>query len=180
MALADVLSSYVATGHTTGLRTAAREWLTRPHAGVPVTQGSGMRSLLLSAAVEPLPATVVRVVDGDTVHLNVRLGSVDLGSQTLGLYAEDEPVRLNGCNAAAKSTASGAAAMEHLTALLPVGTPVTATITGDYKYGGEIVADVTLPDGTDLVQTLIAGQWAAPWDGRGKQPSPPWPRTVTP
>lgn len=137
-----------------------------------------MTSRLLAAATGPLAATVLRVVDGDTLHLNVRLGALDLGTETLGLYAEDEPVRLDGCNAAAKSTPGGAAAAANLTALLPPGTPVTATITGEYKYGGEVMVSITLADGTDLVQTLIAEQWAAPWDGRGKQPIPPWPRAT--
>lgn len=137
-----------------------------------------MTSRLLATATGPLAATVVRVVDGDTLHLDVRLGALDLGTETLGLYAEDEPVRLDGCNAAPKETAGGAAAADNLTALLPPGTPVTATITGEYKYGGEVMASLTLADGTDLVQQLIDEQWLAPWDGRGKQPTPPWPRTA--
>lgn len=138
---------------------------------------SALRSLAARIG-EPLPAVVVRVVDGDTIHLSARLGTVTLGSETLGIYAEDEPVRLDGCNAAAKSTAGGAAAAENLTALLPPGTVVTATITGEYKYGGEVMASITLADGTDLVQQLIAEQWVAPWNGEGKQPTPPWPRTA--
>ncbi len=51
----------------------------------------------------------------------------------------------------------------------------------DYKFGGELVADVTvLPHGANLVAELIAQQWAVIWDGNGKAPVPPWPRTVTP
>lgn len=139
-----------------------------------------MTMMMLARTGEALPATVVRVVYGDTLHLSIRLGTLDLGTESLGLYAEDEPVRLDGCNAAAKSTAGGAAAAANLTALLPPGTPVTATITGEYKFGGEVVATIALADGSDLVTALIAQQWVAPWNGAGKQPVAPWPRTVAP
>lgn len=115
-------------------------------------------------------AVVVRVVDGDTVHCDIDMD--------LKAWLKDFPVRLAGCNAAEKSTPAGAAAAANLVGLLVPGTQVILTTIKDYKYGGEFIAKVWLLDGTDLVASLIAQQWLAPWDGNGKQPVPPWPRTV--
>lgn len=116
-------------------------------------------------------ATVTRVVDGDTLDLDVDLGfSVHYRTS----------VRLLGCNARELSQDGGKEARDNLRALLPVGTAVTvATVKAD-KYGGRWDAQVTLADGQDLVTLLISTQWAAAWDSIGTRPVPPWPRTVTP
>ena len=117
-------------------------------------------------------AVVTRVVDGDTVHMDI---DMDLKS-----WLDDYPVRLSGCNAWERSTEAGQAAKANLEKLLPVGTTVVLTTIKDYKFGGEFVAKVFLLDGTNLVEKLIAEQWLAPWDGNGKGADhvPPWPRTV--
>jgi endonuclease YncB( thermonuclease family) len=118
----------------------------------------------------PFVGIAVRVVDGDTVHFNIDKGMKE--------WILDWPVRLNGCNAAEKSTDAGLAAKAYLETILVPFTQVTLLTIKDYKYGGEYVADVYLPDGTNLVEKLIAEQWVARWDGNGKAPVPPWPRTV--
>jgi hypothetical protein len=41
------------------------------------------------------------------------------------------------------------------------------------------MAVVTTASGLDVATVMIEQQWAAPWDGNGKQPLPPWPRTVS-
>lgn len=131
-------------------------------------------------------ATVVRVVDGDTIRCDI---DMDLKE-----WKADFPVRLDGCNSwdilrsydgftaeqIAVSKEAKAAATANLTERLPVGTQVVLTTIKDYKYGGEFVAKVWLLDGTNLVDQLIEQQWLAPWDGRGKGSDhvPPWPRTV--
>lgn len=118
-------------------------------------------------------ATVTRVTDGDTIRANIDLN--------LKAALTDYPVRLAGCNAWEKATEGGKAALAHLTARLPVGTKVVLTTVKDYKYGGEFIANIWLMDGTDLVAELIAAQWLAPWDGKGRGADhvPPWPRTVS-
>lgn len=44
------------------------------------------------------------------------------------------------------------------------------------KYGGRYLAHVDLAGVGDIAELLVAEGWAVPWDGRGPQPEPPWPR----
>lgn len=127
--------------------------------------------MLLNFPTErPYVAIVRSVTDGDTLRVDIDKGMSD--------WTLNFPLRLNGCNAAEHSTEAGKAAKLNLTGLLPSGTKLVITTVKDYKYGGEYVADVYLPDGTDIIQKLIDEQWAAEWNGNGKAPIPPWPRTV--
>lgn len=74
-------------------------------------------------------ATVLRIVDGDTVHLEVDLG-LD--------QARKLSVRLYGINAPEMGTAEGRAAREHLTFLLLSGGPAVTVRTykdRTEKYG---------------------------------------------
>lgn len=138
--------------------------------------------------VQTHAGTVLDVIDGDTMKVAVPLCSTRRADGDLGfhLYAErghvvlHVPVRLLGCNAAEHGTPGGDAATQHLKQLLPLGTSVALSTVAADKYGTRWDATVTLFDGTDLVTQLIAQQWAAPWDGLGSKPVPPWPRTVTP
>lgn len=118
-------------------------------------------------------ATITHVHDGDTYTVEV--------ATWLGETVETN-VRLLGCNCAELGTPSGNAARDYVTALLAAGTPVVLTHVDNDKYGGRTDATVTfLLNGvvTDLADHLIAEQYAAAWNGSGKQPVPPWPRTVT-
>jgi len=73
-------------------------------------------------------ATVIRVVDGDTVHLDVDLGIDNHTRLTTRLY---------GINAPETSTPEGKAVRDYLTGLLPAGTTVTLWTFKDRKekYG---------------------------------------------
>ncbi len=117
-------------------------------------------------------ATIEAVHDGDTIVV-----SLDMGRHLWILGAKH---RLAGCNARELADPGGPQARDNLIALLPVFTSVTLKSLKPYKYGDEYMADITLLDGRDLVPLLIAAQWAAPWNGRGERPVPPWPRTVSP
>lgn len=123
-------------------------------------------------------ALVRTVTDGDTIRCDVLMGSATIAGMSCDIVLRDFPVRLRGCNAAEVKTEAGKAARDNLRAALPGGTPVTLSQVTPYKYGLELVAAVALPDGADLVGLLIKAGWAAPWDGNGKQPVPPWPRGV--
>lgn len=116
--------------------------------------------------------TVKRVVDGDTFIGDLRTGYRKL-------VGEDERLRLAGCNAWEKETVAGQSALANLAKLLPAGMQLTVRLVSERpdQYG-RLLVTVTLDDGTELVEELIAQQWSAPWDGRGKAPMPPWPRTV--
>lgn len=113
-------------------------------------------------------ATVQRVIDGDTIVVNIDLG--------FGTWLHAQTMRLLGINAREKSDAGGAEAKANLTELLPFGTAVVLTSVKADKYGGRYDALITLPDGSDLSEHLVETGWAASWTGTGKKPVPTWPR----
>lgn len=115
-------------------------------------------------------ATVVRVVDGDTARLDVSLG--------FRAWLRNESFRLASCNARELDEPGGKEARDHLAELLPAGTAVVLRSVKADKYGDRFDASIELPDGRDLVDVLCADGWAAPWDGRGERPVPPWPRAT--
>jgi len=114
-------------------------------------------------------ATVAYVHDGDTLAADLDLGFSLKLRQLL---------RLDGCNAIELSQPGGLEARTNLTLLLPADGIVAVRVVGLDKYAGRCDAQVALPDGRDLVTTLIAGQWAVPWNGLGPKPTPNWPRTI--
>jgi hypothetical protein len=75
------------------------------------------------------------------------------------------------------ATPSGLGAAERILELLSAA-PFELTSVGPYKFGDEWMAEVILPNGRNVTDVLIAEQWMAPWNGRGLQPLPIWPRTV--
>jgi hypothetical protein len=70
-------------------------------------------------------------------------------------------------------------AAAHLGSLLPAGSWVGLQMVRDDKFAPRWDCTVAfLLDGqvTDLATHLVWTHWAAPWNGRGVQPVPPWPR----
>jgi endonuclease YncB( thermonuclease family) len=108
--------------------------------------------------------------DGDNVRADIDLG--------VDCWLAGQSVRLAGCNARELHDAGGPAARLNMATAAPAGTVVVLTSLKTDKYGGRYVGRIGLPDGTDLAARLIADGWAAPWDGRGTRPVPPWPRPV--
>ena len=112
-------------------------------------------------------ATVLSVHDGDTIAVDADMGmSVHFRTN----------VRFLGCNAIELSQPGGIEARDNLRTLLAPGTPIVMRTVKDDKYGGRWLAAVSMPDGSDLISTLIAAHFAAAWDGTGTRPVPPWPR----
>lgn len=119
-------------------------------------------------------ATVVDVHDGDTFSVRV-----DYGRRN---YEEPVPIRLLGGAARELREPGGKEARDNLAALLPPGTAVVLATVDDDKYGPRWDARVFYERGgvvRDLVAGLIADHWLAPWDGRGAQPKPPFPRPTS-
>jgi endonuclease YncB( thermonuclease family) len=115
-------------------------------------------------------ATVARVIDGDTVV-------VDLD---LGFYVTVRmSCRLAGINAIELHSPGGPEAADNLRVLLPVGTAVTIQSIRPDKFAGRFDGVIYLGAGMSINGTLLATGWAAAWDGTGIAPVPPWPR-VTP
>lgn len=119
-------------------------------------------------------ATVLRVIDGDTVEVDV----------TFGFYLRHAPtpIRLLGCNARELSEPGGKEARANLAALLPAGSRVLLQTAKPDKYAPRWDAQVTYLNAAgvvrDLVTDLAADGWVALWDGSGVRPVPPWPRPV--
>lgn len=99
-----------------------------------------------------VPATVLRVVDGDTVRLEL-----DLGWHTYRV----ENCRVAGINAPELSTEAGKAARAHAEQLLPPGARVTFISQKLDKYGrplGRVVHD-----GVDFGAATLAAGHASPF-----------------
>lgn len=107
-------------------------------------------------------ATVMSVVDGDTVHLNI-----DLGLEQSRLLT----VRVLGINAPEVKTPEGKAARDWARLYLPVGSALMLTTIKDRteKYG-RYLGVLALPDGTDYAQAAMDGGHAVAWDGKGTRP----------
>lgn len=101
----------------------------------------------------PYPAHTGRVVDGDTLDLDVDLGfSITLHQR----------VRLYGINAPELPTAAGRAAQAYLADLCPPGTPCTLLSHGWDKYGGRCDGEVLVERGS-LAERLVAAGHAVPY-----------------
>ncbi len=108
-------------------------------------------------------ATLDRVIDGDTVVLNI-----DLGFRMTAKL----PVRLNGLNCPEHGTPDGTAATDFITKWFE-GKPtvLVATMKDPEKYG-RWLGTVTAPGGSALNADLLASGHAAAWDGKGTRPLP--------
>lgn len=109
-------------------------------------------------------STAVRIIDGDSLIARV---SRDLGFH--GTATFEQRLRLNRINTPPASTDQGKAATIAAATFL-LGKPLMIETVGPYKYGDEWMAEVTLPDGTNVSDALVAGAWAVYWDGKGPRP----------
>ena len=111
-------------------------------------------------------ATVVNVVDGDTVDLDI----------DLGLHiTKRERIRAKGINAPRLGTAAGHAAKGAAQAFLPNGTVIVVRTYLDKteKYG-RLLATMDCPVAgpvKDFAQLMVAAGHAVVWDGSGPRPA---------
>lgn len=118
----------------------------------------------------------VEVVDGDT--FKVTEISDGVGGKRVPLGKDKTlSIRLLGCNAIEKTDPGGLEAKQALTDLIGTEKLWLRGVIPD-EYRNRFLAYPFLPDGTDVVETLVKQQWVARWNGRGVKPVPPWPRTV--
>lgn len=109
----------------------------------------------------PVPATVLEVIDGDTVKLRAHIW---LGQEV------ETAVRLDGVNApelrgdCAAERRLAAAARDYLAGLLGDGRVSLRDIAQD-KYGGRVVAKIAVMGGRDVGDALLAAGLARPYDG---------------
>lgn len=102
-----------------------------------------------------VPATVLRVVDADTFHLLLDLG------WAISLKAR---ARLAHINAPELATDAGKAARDYAVNALPVGVTVMFTSHCLDKYGRPLGA-ITMPDGRDYAEVLLAAGHAVAYEG---------------
>jgi micrococcal nuclease len=105
-------------------------------------------------------ATLLAVVDGDTIDVDIDLG--------LDVHIRGR-VRLNGCDAPEKRTPEGMAALTFTRAWLATAAQPFIIRTHKREKFGRYLADV-LDEERDLVADLIAAGHAKPWDGQGPKP----------
>ena len=88
---------------------------------------------------------------------------IDLG---FGNWTKSQPIRIYGVDAPELGTTEGKAAREFTVALIPPGTKVVLTTFKDAKEKyGRYLGKVTLPDGADLGDILVAAGHAKPYFG---------------
>lgn len=113
---------------------------------------------------------VLRVIDGDTVDAAV---TRDLGFG--GTATFPVRLRLNRINAPKVSSARGKTARRRVE-VLTADVAVHVITVEPYKYGGpddqtgEWMAEITLPDGQNLSDLLVAEGLAVYWNGTGPRP----------
>lgn len=116
-------------------------------------------------------AWVIDWHDGDTVNCRVDRGDRDYSTW---------PVRLLNTAVRELREPGGPEAQAEVTRRWPPGTRLVLLTTKPDKWGGRKLARVIAaePDGSsvDCSVALIADGWALPWNGRGPQPKPAWPR----
>jgi len=107
-------------------------------------------------------ASVVRVVDGDTVNVRVRIWLNQELSASIRVRNVDSP-EINGKCVSESALAQKAKAFT--AHLLPVGSTITLTNVKPDKFGGRFDADVFTPDGQALSDLLIASGMTRIYDG---------------
>lgn len=98
---------------------------------------------------------VLDVHDGDTAHFDI--------DQGFGVHQVELRCRVYGINAPELSTAAGVAARDFARSLLPIGSVVTVRSKSWDKYGERYDGQITLPDGRDFGEVMIAEGYAVPY-----------------
>ena len=112
----------------------------------------------------PVPARVVRVVDGDTLAVRALIWpghEVRVLVRLRGIDAPELRARCDGERAMAMAASAALAALADDAEIR------LHDIQGD-KYFGRVVADVRLADGRDLGALMLATALARPYDGRAR------------
>ena len=128
-------------------------------------------AVIAYAAEPPLPgpysATVISVVDGDTVNVKVKIW--------LGLYQE-VAVRIDGIDTPETRGAKcpserelGLKAKNLVEKLLPAGATITLSQVGADKFHGRVVATVRTSNEEELGQRLLKEGLAVPYNGGTKK-----------
>ncbi|HET7715051.1 MAG TPA: thermonuclease family protein [Bauldia sp.] len=114
----------------------------------------------------PVPAEVIRVVDGDTLALRARVWiglEVTVNARIRGI---DAPERNGKC---AREKALAETARLRLAAAAGDGKVRLTRIEND-KYAGRVIADIVTDAGTDLAEAMLASGLVRAYDGGTRDP----------
>jgi endonuclease YncB( thermonuclease family) len=112
----------------------------------------------------PVAASVVAVVDGDTLEVSARIWlGIDIATR-VRIRGIDTPELHSRC---AQEKAMAEAARARLVSL--AGDNVRLTNIANDKYGGRVDADVATAAGADLAAAMIATGLARRYDGKGER-----------
>lgn len=118
----------------------------------------------------PIPAQVLRVIDGDTLEVRARIWLGQDLTTFLRLAGVDAPEARGAC---ADERALAAQATSFVRRALDSGDkPAIVTLyeVTHGKYAGRVVARVVVADGLDLGAALVAARLARPYDGGARVP----------
>ena len=121
-----------------------------------------------TAAAQSYPATVDRVIDGDTVVMTVTIWPGLSWSGSVRINGIDTPELRGRCPL---ERAQARAARELLVEMLERAEAVTVHMPTHGRYAGRVVATVEA-DGVDVAPVLIKSGFARPYGGNG--PRMPW------
>ena len=113
----------------------------------------------------PIPAKVVRVVDGDTVEVEARIWLGQTVQTAVRLRGVDTPELRGKC---ADERQKAQAARDLLTTR--IGPQVMLLDVGFDKYGGRVVARLQSLQGQDMAAELVKAGLARPYEGGGRTP----------
>ena len=118
----------------------------------------------------PIPAQVLRVIDGDTLEVRARIWLGQDVTTLLRLAGIDAPELRGAC--ADESALAAEATSFVIQALGPGDSPPNVALfdVTDGKYAGRVVARVVVTGGRDLGAALIEARLARPYDGGARQP----------
>src|SRR6266545_2438235 len=120
--------------------------------------------LLLAALAAPVTysATVLRVVDGDTVNVRIYIWFDQTIETSIRMRGVDTPELKGRCDT---EKALALKAKQFTESHLPPGMTITLASVKPGKFGGRYDADVILWDGKRLADLLIAEGLARPYKG---------------
>lgn len=107
-------------------------------------------------------ASVVRVVDGDTVNVRIAIWIDQELSASIRVRGIDTPELKGQC---VSERALAQMALAHAGYLLPAGARVVLSNVGADKFGGRYDADLRVPDGRMLAAVMIEAGLARAYKG---------------
>jgi len=124
---------------------------------------------LLASLSDPIPAKVIRVVDGDSVVVEVESWkNTPFSIQSVRISGIDTPESRKPPGKCVAETKLGKKAQAFARTLAKPGDDVTFVFHSIDKYGGRIDADIILSDGRDWAHLMLSEGYAKSYDGGTK------------